>query len=224
MKNIKKLKLKQVLSRFPAYFIVIFALFIAGSFSFILSQNQNTKEPQVSEAFENEKNQKPTAKKEKTQENQTDKNLIQQQTPGQYENPNNSVESVSTSTQTNTYVSTSTSTSSQTSQDSTGPNEDIVNNKVNLSLKGGSNFEVNIPNGANQCDVLTMALEQGKILSLNMRYDNSIKSNAVYQINGIGKENSVWWVYKVNGESPSQGCSYTGADNGDNVLWEYIGQ
>ena len=95
--------------------------------------------------------------------------------------------------------------------------------QVSLSVNGGGSLSVVVPEDANQCDVLTKALEQGKIPSLNMRYDQSYKTNAVYQINGIGKENSVWWVYKVNGQSPSQGCSYIKANNGDNVEWKYIG-
>jgi hypothetical protein len=83
--------------------------------------------------------------------------------------------------------------------------------------------QVSIPDGANQCDVLSKALEQGKITQLNMRYDSNYKTYAVYQINGLGKENSIWWVYKVNGQSPNQGCSYIKANSGDNIEWRYIG-
>jgi hypothetical protein len=84
-------------------------------------------------------------------------------------------------------------------------------------------LDVKIPEGANQCDVLSNALSQGKIQSLNMRYDNSLGSNAVYQINGQGQANSVWWTYKVNGQAPAQGCSYVKAQDGDNIEWKYIG-
>jgi hypothetical protein len=56
-----------------------------------------------------------------------------------------------------------------------------------------------------------------------MRYNADYGTNAVYQINGIGKENAVWWGFKVNGQSPTQGCSYIKVNNGDNVLWEYAG-
>ncbi len=94
---------------------------------------------------------------------------------------------------------------------------------VNLNLIPGSNFSVTVNEGSNQCDVLSQALEQGKISSLNMRFDPNYNSKAVYQINGVGKENSVWWTYKVNGQSPSQGCSLTKANNGDNIEWEYKG-
>lgn len=95
--------------------------------------------------------------------------------------------------------------------------------QVHLSINGSSSFNVVVNKDSNQCDVLSKALEQGKISSLNMRYDKTYETYAVYQINGIGKENSVWWVYTVNGQSPSQGCSYIKTNNGDNIEWKYIG-
>lgn len=95
--------------------------------------------------------------------------------------------------------------------------------QVNLVINGGGNLTINVDPGNNQCDVLSKASEQGKISSLNMRYDNNLGTNAVYQINGIGKENSVWWTYKVNGVSPSQGCSYLKVNNGDKIEWSYLG-
>lgn len=111
------------------------------------------------------------------------------------------------------------------------PTNDISNGSVtpdpyisvSLSINGSSVGSFEILQGSNQCDVLTQALSQGKIQSLNMRYNNDMGTNAVYQINGIGKENTVWWGFKVNGQSPSQGCSYIKVNDGDNVLWEYVG-
>jgi len=94
---------------------------------------------------------------------------------------------------------------------------------ISLSISGSSVGSFDIPQDSNQCDVLSQALAQGKIQSLNMRYNNDMGTNAVYQINGIGKENAVWWTFKVNGQSPIQGCSYIKVNNGDNVLWEYVG-
>ncbi|VVA44128.1 conserved exported hypothetical protein [Candidatus Roizmanbacteria bacterium] len=94
---------------------------------------------------------------------------------------------------------------------------------ISLSVGGSTVGSFNIPQDSNQCDVLTQALSQGKIQSLNMRYNSDFGTNAVYQINGIGKENAVWWGFKVNGQSPSQGCSYIKVNNGDSVLWEYVG-
>ena len=65
--------------------------------------------------------------------------------------------------------------------------------KVLLSINGSSVGTIDLSAGANQCDVLSQALSQGKIQSLNMRYNNDMGTNAVYQINGVGKENAVWW-------------------------------
>lgn len=95
--------------------------------------------------------------------------------------------------------------------------------KVNLTVNGSGAFPVEVSSGANQCDVLSQALAIGKIQSLNMRFNSDMGTYAVYQINGIGKDNSVWWTYKVNGQSPQQGCSYVKVNNGDNSEWSYIG-
>lgn len=95
--------------------------------------------------------------------------------------------------------------------------------QVHLSINGSSSFNVAVSKDSNQCDVLSKALEQGKISSLNMRYDKTYETYAVYQINGIGKENSVWWVYTVNGQSPPQGCSYIKANSDNAIEWKYIG-
>lgn len=95
--------------------------------------------------------------------------------------------------------------------------------EVNVSINGLPNFTVSVNEGSNQCDVLSKSLEQGKIGSLNMKYDKNYETYAVYQINGIGKENSVWWVYTVNGKSPSKGCSHIKVDNNDNAEWKYLG-
>jgi len=95
--------------------------------------------------------------------------------------------------------------------------------KLTLTINGASLGTLDIPQGSNQCDVLNLALSTGKIQSLNMRYNNDFGTNAVYQINGVGKENAVWWGFNVNGQSPSQGCSYIKVNNNDNVLWEYVG-
>lgn len=97
------------------------------------------------------------------------------------------------------------------------------NFKISLTINGSSVGSIDVSQGANQCDVLSQALSQGKIQSLNMRYNNDLGTNAVYQINGIGKENSVWWTFKVNGQSPNQGCSYIKVGDNDNVEWSYIG-
>lgn len=129
------------------------------------------------------------------------------------------VPSINNSLPTNSPI-VSTSTSVTSTPASTPVNQQI---QVNLSINGGGSFSVNVDQGNNQCDVLKKALEEGKINSLNMQYNIIYNSYAVYQINGIGKENSVWWVYTVNEISPTQGCSYIKANNGDNIEWKYIG-
>ncbi|MCL5969877.1 MAG: DUF4430 domain-containing protein [Patescibacteria group bacterium] len=95
--------------------------------------------------------------------------------------------------------------------------------EVFLSVPGSSNLSVILSEGSNQCDVLSKAKEQGKIQSLNMKYDSNYGSYGVYQINGIGKENAVWWVYSVNGTSPNEGCSKVKANPQDKIEWKYLG-
>jgi len=115
------------------------------------------------------------------------------------------------------------STPTPTQASTPAPTPVAQTNQVSLSINGSPAFSVSVIEGANQCDLLNKALEEGKISSLNMRYDSNLGAYAVYQINGLGKENSVWWTYKVNGQSPPQGCSYIKAKEGDSVEWEYIG-
>lgn len=119
-----------------------------------------------------------------------------------------------------TTVSQSTTASTATPQPTI---QTVQTFQVSLSINGSSVGSVTVEQGANHCDVLSKAKEQGKISQLLMKYDNSLGTNGVYQINGIGKENTIWWVYKVNGQSPGQGCSYLKANSGENVEWEYKG-
>lgn len=101
------------------------------------------------------------------------------------------------------------------------PQQNVL--KVNLSINDGPSFSIELPSGSNQCDVLNKALSDGKISSLNMKYLSSMSTYGVYQINGIGKGEQVWWVYKVNGISPSQGCNHVKVNNNDSVNWSYLG-
>jgi hypothetical protein len=94
---------------------------------------------------------------------------------------------------------------------------------IMVNIDGGSNFTVSLDKGKNQCDVLTESLNQKKISQLLMKYDSSLDSYGVYQINNVGKDNAVWWTYTVNGTSPTQGCNHIAANNGDTVSWKYIG-
>lgn len=103
------------------------------------------------------------------------------------------------------------------------PTQAVKTFQVNLKINGSSVGNIDLTDGSNQCDVLSKAKDQGKLSQLLMKYDDSLGTNGVYQINGQGSENVVWWTYKVNGTAPTQGCSYIKANSGDNVEWEYKG-
>ena len=221
MLNLKKLKIKLPRRQVVSYAIVLLALILAGSLSYTLAQVS------APHKIESSVKQIKITKKADTSPTPTqeikpgvNKQIIQVTKAISHDlSPQPTVISKqATSTNTNT----TTNGSSNSSPTST-PQVNASKINVTLSVDGGSSSEITIDNGANQCDVLTKALEQGKIQSLNMRYDNSLGSNGVYQINGIGKDNSIWWTYKVNGKSPSQGCSYVKANNGDSVEWNYQG-
>lgn len=82
-------------------------------------------------------------------------------------------------------------------------------------------LEVDLPN--NHCQVLEAALAQGKLSSLNLKFFPSLSSYAVYQINGLGDTNQVWWTYSVNGQQPPYGCSQVMVNQGDVIHWTYAG-
>lgn len=94
---------------------------------------------------------------------------------------------------------------------------------IAVSIDSVSPFSITLEKGKNQCDVLQKALDEKKISNLLTKYDNSLGSTGVYVINGLGKENAVWWTYTVNGKSPTQGCDHIAANHGDSVEWKYIG-
>lgn len=94
---------------------------------------------------------------------------------------------------------------------------------VSVNINGSSGFQITLPPGSNHCDVLNQALSEGKISQLFMRYNSSYGSYGVYQINGLGQENQVWWTYSVNGRSPPAGCSQIKVNNNDDVTWTYVG-
>ncbi len=103
------------------------------------------------------------------------------------------------------------------------PTPVVQTDQVNVSINGSSNFSLSVADGSNHCDVLSKALSDGKMASLNMKYSSAYDTYAVYQINGIGKENQVWWTYSVNGSNPPLGCSHIKVKNNDSVSWTYIG-
>ncbi|PJA55894.1 hypothetical protein CO165_01150 [Candidatus Roizmanbacteria bacterium CG_4_9_14_3_um_filter_33_18] len=103
------------------------------------------------------------------------------------------------------------------------PTKTEQNVKVSLSINDLPAGQVDMKSNQNHCDVLSEALSQKKIKSLDMRYNKDFKTSVVYQINGIGKKDSVWWGFKVNSKSPDQGCSYINVKNGDSSDWSYLG-
>jgi len=103
------------------------------------------------------------------------------------------------------------------------PTRAVSTFRVSLKINGSAVGDVELQESSNQCDVLSKAKDQGKISQLLMKYESSLGTNGIYQINGQGSENVVWWTYKVNGTAPAQGCSYIKANSGDNVEWEYKG-
>ena len=153
------------------------------------------------------------------------------QAPTKTPNPTNSFKHQIVAPSSTPVTSTQASSNNQqnpTSTQAPQQNSQTSNNstqafQVNLKINGSPVGSIDLSEGANQCDVLTLAKDQGKISSLLMKYDNSLGTHGVYQINGQGKENSIWWTYKVNGQSPSQGCSYIKANSGDSAEWEYVG-
>lgn len=111
--------------------------------------------------------------------------------------------------------------STQPAGDTTQQQQSSIN--VNVTVAGSSSFSLMLPSPANQCDVLSHALGAGKISQLDMRYNSGYGSYGVYKINNIGQANQIWWTFRVNGVSPSKGCSYVPANNYDQIVWEYIG-
>lgn len=115
------------------------------------------------------------------------------------------------------------STNITTNQPTTIPSPTISKISISLSVDEGSSFSLSLDEGNNHCDALSQALQEGKISSLNMQFNSSFNSYAVYKINGLGQEGQVWWTYKVNDKSPPLGCTHIKVQNNDNVRWTYVG-
>lgn len=93
---------------------------------------------------------------------------------------------------------------------------------VSLSINGSRKGEVSIEPGKNHCDVLNQALADGTIDSLDLRWNAAWKTYGVYKINGQGEDNTINWVYEVNGKSPHVGCSLAKPAAGDTINWKYL--
>lgn len=108
--------------------------------------------------------------------------------------------------------------------------EVVENISVELSFKIPTSetespaMTIELPSGSDHCEVLKKALEGGNINDLDMRYNEEFKTNGVYVISGLGKTDSPWWVYKINGADAPAGCSQVKVNPGDKITWEYIGE
>ena len=101
----------------------------------------------------------------------------------------------------------------------TTPTQTIQN--INMQLitpDGTSNFSVVLKSGANACDVLQEAKDEGKINSVTFddSYVSSLHSRYVTEINSY-KDN---WTFTVNGNSPL-GCSLSNPKPNDVIVWKF---
>ena len=95
--------------------------------------------------------------------------------------------------------------------------------QLTLQIDNDPPFDLEVDSPKNHCQVLEAALAQGKLSSLNLKFFPSLSSYAVYQINGLGDTNQVWWTYSVNGQQPPYGCSQVMVNQGDVIHWTYAG-
>ncbi len=211
------LRLK-LLYRFLPVVIILVALIFAGSVSFILANNQGDNKKSIRENVKGISQVAVVPPQTPQATPNVVKAISETPIPSPIKTPA-PISSPATQTVNNTSIPNQQLTPTPTS--SVIPTPQI--NKINVSINGSTTFTIGVNEESSQCDVLSNSLQDGKISSLNMKYDSNYNTYAVYQINGIGKENAVWWTYKVNGTSPSLGCSHVKAKNEDNVVWTYIG-
>lgn len=95
--------------------------------------------------------------------------------------------------------------------------------QLTLQIDNDPPFNLEVDSPKNHCQILEAALAQGKLSSLNLKFFPSLSSYAVYQINGLGDTNQVWWTYSVNGQQPPYGCSQVIVNQGDVIHWTYAG-
>lgn len=112
--------------------------------------------------------------------------------------------------------------SRRVSNDSSASDKPVSIISVSLSVNGQAQGRVRVAAGSSQCDVLSQALSQGAIRSLDMRYSSQWGTEGVYVINGMGDPDVVWWTYTVNGSAPPYGCGYVTAHQDDSINWRYI--
>lgn len=157
-------------------------------------------------------------KTEKSSASTTEQSVLGQTSP---QNPDSKPVSKSkSSTKPQVPASTQPATSAPATNTPNSPTASTVSTQ--LSVNGAAKGLVTIAANSNHCEVLSQALRNGQINSLDLRYSTQYGTYAVYMIDGVGDSNAVWWTYKVNGSSPPYGCSQMKVKNGDSVHWEYV--
>lgn len=143
-------------------------------------------------------------------------------TTGNTQTPSSTSSGISTTKSLSTSSSSTSPSTSSPTQPATQsqPSSVMVTLDVDSKLAG----DVKVAASANQCDVLTDALVQEIISSLDMRYFSNLASYGVFVINGQGNSDEVWWTYSVNGKSPPVGCSEMGVSDGETINWQYTGK
>ena len=114
-----------------------------------------------------------------------------------------------------------TNTSAPTSTPTPVPTAQPISSTVSMQVQdpgGNSSFTVTLNNGANACDVLQEAKNEGKINSVtfNDDYMSTMHSRYITEINGYSNN----WTFTVNGSSP-QGCSLINPKPNDTIVWKF---
>jgi len=123
--------------------------------------------------------------------------------------------------QTSSQTSIPTATPQPTAVPTQAPTAAPVSNTVSMQVQdpgGNSSFTVTLTNGANACDVLQEAKNEGKINSVTLSdaYMSSLHSLYVTEINGYSNN----WTFTVNGSSPA-GCSLINPKPNDTIVWKF---
>jgi len=96
-----------------------------------------------------------------------------------------------------------------------------VSNTVSMQVQdpgGNSSFTVTLNSGANACDVLQEAKNEGKISSVTFddSYMSTMHSRYITEINGYANN----WTFTVDGSSPD-GCSLINPKPNDTIVWKF---
>lgn len=101
------------------------------------------------------------------------------------------------------------------------PAPTTATNTVSMQIQdpaGNSTFTVTLNSGANACDVLQEAKNEGKINSVTFddSYMATLHSRYITEINGYQNN----WTFTVNGSSPN-GCSLINPKPNDTIVWKF---